>query len=194
MSKGHAVRVAAVTTAAIALVYVACVTVANLIVSAHLTAQADARLGDRLTDLRRNPAAVARQLSHPSTDDDDDDDGDSSPIIGWLLGPDRRALASTPGAPALPTTLTSAPTGQTVTMSLGTAGPYRLNLAQNGTDALALGLSLSGDRRIEHWPLRACLAGTSRRNQRYLKHYEAVCGESYGVACSRDGRAGTSVI
>ena len=153
MSKGHAVRVAAVTTAAIALVYVACVTVANLIVSAHLTAQADARLGDRLTDLRRNPAAVARQLSHPSTDDDDDDDGDSSPIIGWLLGPDRRVLASTPAAPALPTTLTSAPTGQTVTASLGTAGLYRLKLAQNGTDVLALGLSLSGDRRIEHWLL-----------------------------------------
>ena len=134
MRRGHAVRVAALTTAAIALVYVACVTVANLIVSAHLTAQTDARLGDRLIDLRRNPAAVAQQLSHPGTDDDDDADGDSSPIVGWLLGPDRRGLARTPGAPALPTTLTSAPTGQTVTMSLGTAGPYRLKLTRNGTD------------------------------------------------------------
>jgi signal transduction histidine kinase len=154
VSRGHAVRVAAVTTAAIALVYVACVTVANLIVSAHLTAQADARLGDRLTDLRRNPAEVAQRLSRPGADDDDDDDGDSSPIVGWLVGPDRRVLASAPGAPALPATLTSdARAGQTITLSLGTAGPYRLKLAPNGTDALAVGLSLNGDLRIEHWLL-----------------------------------------
>ena len=37
---GHAARVAAVTTAAIAVVYVVCVTVLNLVVSAHLIAQA----------------------------------------------------------------------------------------------------------------------------------------------------------
>jgi signal transduction histidine kinase len=154
VSRGHAVRVAAVTTAAIALVYVACVTVANLIVSAHLTAQGDARLGDRLADLRRNPAEAAQQLSRPGADDDDDGDGDSWPVVGWLLGPGRRVLARTPGAPALPTTVTSrASTGQTVTVSLGRAGPYRLRLAQSGADVVAVGLSLSGDRRIERWLL-----------------------------------------
>ncbi len=57
----HAARVAAVTTAAIAIVYVACVTVLNLAVSAHLTAQADGRLGARLDDLQHNPAELAQQ-------------------------------------------------------------------------------------------------------------------------------------
>ena len=47
----HAARVAGVTTAAIAVVYVVCVTVLNLVFSAHLTAKADAnaRLPPRRT-------------------------------------------------------------------------------------------------------------------------------------------------
>ena len=72
MRTGHAVRVAAITTAAIALVYVACVTAANLIVSVHLTAQTDARLTDRMSDLRRAPADVAQRQTRPGIDDDDD--------------------------------------------------------------------------------------------------------------------------
>ena len=52
MRRGHAARVAAVTTAAIAAVYVVCVTVLNLVVCAHLTAQTDDRLSDRLDDLQ----------------------------------------------------------------------------------------------------------------------------------------------
>ena len=52
----------------IALVYVACVTVANLIVSVHLTAQTDGRLSDRMADLRqasgrRGPAADPARAS-----------------------------------------------------------------------------------------------------------------------------------
>ena len=151
---GHAVRVAAVVTAAIALVYVTCVTVVNLIVAAHLTGQTDDRIGDRLADLTRNPAQVAQQLSRPGVDDDDDHDHDSSPVIGWLLSPDGRLLASTPGAPALPASVTSdAKAGQALTASLGAAGLYRLKLVASGPDVLAGGLSLSGDRRIEHWLL-----------------------------------------
>ena len=103
MTVRHAARVAAVTTAAIAIVYVACVTVLNVVISAHLTAQADARLDSRLDDLRRDPAQLAQQVSHAGTvadgDDDDGDDG-ASPVISWLAGPDRRVVASTPGAPA----------------------------------------------------------------------------------------------
>ena len=57
MRMGHAAKVAAVTTAAIAVVYVACVTVLNLVVSAHLTAEADGRLARRLAELQEHPAA-----------------------------------------------------------------------------------------------------------------------------------------
>ena len=64
-------RVAAVTTAAIALVFVACVTAANLIVSVHLTAQTDARLSDRMSDLRQAPADVSQRLTRPGVDDED---------------------------------------------------------------------------------------------------------------------------
>ena len=60
---GHAARVAAVTTAAIAIVYVACVTVLNLAVSAHLTAQVDGRLAARLTELQEQPDDIIRQVS-----------------------------------------------------------------------------------------------------------------------------------
>ena len=92
------------TTAAIAVVYVACVTVLNLVVSAHLTAQADGRLGARLDELRKHPAEVARQVSRPGiASDGDDDDGDD--LTGHRLAGGRRTgrvVASTPGAPALP--------------------------------------------------------------------------------------------
>ena len=66
MRRGHAARVAAVTTAAIAAVYVVCVTVLNLVVCAHLTAQTDDRLSDRLDDLQGHPAELLQQLSRLS--------------------------------------------------------------------------------------------------------------------------------
>jgi signal transduction histidine kinase len=152
---GHAARVAAVTTAGIALVYVVCVTVLNLVVSAHLTAQIDGRLGDRVVDLQRHPAAVAQQLSRLGVvSDGDDDDGDDSPVIGWLVGPDRRIVARTPGAPALPGSLTaSARDGQTFTATLGGSGPFRLNVSRSGADLLVVGFSVAGDHRIERWLL-----------------------------------------
>ena len=141
MRTGHAVRVAAITTAAIALVYVACVTAANLIVSVHLTAQTDARLSDRMSDLRQVPADVAQRLTRPGIDDDDDDDDDESPVVGWLVGPDRRVIASTAGRPGAPGHLASgAQAGQTLSAPLGQSGPYRLQLARSGADVLVVGL------------------------------------------------------
>jgi hypothetical protein len=105
---GRAPRVAAVTTAAIAVECVVCVTALNLVVSARLTAQINGRLGDSLNDLRQHPAELAQQVSRASvaSDGDDDDDGDGSTVISWLIGPDRRIIARTPGAPALPSGLT----------------------------------------------------------------------------------------
>jgi signal transduction histidine kinase len=151
---GHAVRVAAVTTAAIAVVYVACVTVLNLVVSARLTAQADGRVAARLAELRQHPADITKQVSRPGIapddDDDNDADDDASPVIAWLLGTGGTVVASTPGAPALPTRLaTGARAGQTVTATLGQSGAFRLKLARNGADLLVAGLSLADDRHTE---------------------------------------------
>ncbi len=150
---GHAARVAAVTTAAIAVVYVACVTVLSLVVSAHLTTQADGRLAARLAELRRDPDDITQQVSRPgiaSDGDDDDADDDGSPVIAWLVSAGGRVAASTPGAPPLPASLaTGARDGQTVTATLAQSGAFRLRLARNGTGWLVAGLSLTGDRRTE---------------------------------------------
>jgi signal transduction histidine kinase len=155
---GHAVRVAAVTTAAIAVVYVVCVTVLNLVVSAHLTAQTDGRLGDRLTDLRRQLSSTGPQSGRPDIgpdDDHDDDDGDDgSPVAVWLIGADHRIITRTAGAPALPSSLTSGDGhGGAFTAGLGSSGRYRLEAADSGAGLLVVGISLAGDHRIEGWLL-----------------------------------------
>ena len=152
MRMGHAARVAAVTTAAIAIVYVACVTVLNLAVSAHLTAQADGRLAARLTELRQHPADLTQRVRRPgiAADGDDDADDESSPVMAWLAGPGGHVAASTPGAPALPPALAAgARDGKTVTVTLGKSSPFRLKLASNGTGWLVAGLNLAGDRRTQ---------------------------------------------
>jgi signal transduction histidine kinase len=79
---------------------------------------------------------------------------DGSPVIGWLLGADRRTVARAPGAPALPSGLTAgARDGQTITVTMGRSGPFRLKLSGSGADLLVVGFSLAGDRRIERWLL-----------------------------------------
>ena len=155
---GHAVRVAAVTTAAIAVVYVVCITVLNLVVSGHLTAQTDARLSDRLTDLRRQVSTTSPQSARPEIgpdDDHDDDDGDDgSPVAVWLIGADRRIITSTTGAPTLPSRLASDDGNSGAsTAALGKSGRYRLEQAHSGAGLLVAGISLAGDQRIERWLL-----------------------------------------
>jgi signal transduction histidine kinase len=142
-----------VTTAAIAIVYVACVTVLNLAVSDRLTAQADGRVAARLTELRHDPDDITKQVSRPGIAPDgdaDDADNDGSPVLAWLLSAGGQVAASTPGAPALPPALAAgARDGQTVTVTLGKAGPFRLRLARNGTGWLVGGRSLAGDQRAQ---------------------------------------------
>jgi signal transduction histidine kinase len=151
---GHAARVAAVTTAAITVVYVVCVTVLNVVISARLTGQTDARLGDQLTDLRRAPAALASQVSQPGTgpgNADGDRDRDDGPLIStWLIAANGTVTAQSPGAPPLPASVVSGARGwPPMTVSLGQAGTYRLEQAQIGGDLLVAGQSNAGDRRTE---------------------------------------------
>lgn len=143
------------TTAAIAVVYAACVTVLNLVISGHLAAQADARLSARLDELRQHPAGIT-QVSRPGVASDPDD---ALPVLSWLVDAGHRVIASTPGAPQLPASLVSdARDRQTVTATLGRPGAFRLKLARNGSGWLVAGLSLAGDRRTERLLLTGELA------------------------------------
>jgi len=150
MTIGHAAKVAAVTTVAIAIVYVACVTVLNLVVSAHLTQEADSRLAARLAGLRQDPDDITRQVRRPGIASDGDAKNDGSPVLTWLLSAGGQVAASTPGAPAPPPALAAgARDGTTVTATLGQSGAFRLKVARNGAGWLVAGLSLAGDQRAE---------------------------------------------
>ncbi len=58
-----AVRVAAVATAAIAVVYVIGAIVLNLAVARHMTHQDDDQLGDRLTTARHHPDTLRQRVA-----------------------------------------------------------------------------------------------------------------------------------
>ena len=58
-----AVRVAAVATAAIAVVYVIGAIVLNLVVARHMTQQNDDQLGDRLTVARHHPDTLRQRVA-----------------------------------------------------------------------------------------------------------------------------------
>ncbi|HEY0936193.1 MAG TPA: HAMP domain-containing sensor histidine kinase, partial [Trebonia sp.] len=145
---------AGVTTAAIAVVYLVCVAVLNLIVSAHLSAEADGRLGARLHDLQRQPAAGGQQASGGPTGPDDHDADNGTPVLVWLVGPGRRVISHTAGAPALTASLGGGDRPETtLTATLGQSGTYRLRQVRDGADLLVAGINLAGNRRIEHWLL-----------------------------------------
>jgi signal transduction histidine kinase len=150
-----AARVAAVATAVIAVAYLGCVIVLNVVVSGHLTDQNDERLAARLTTAQRDPAAirqpVARAGSSPGADDDDID-GDSAPVFLWSLTATGAIAAHSPGAPVLPAGTSPAGArpggvlrdGFAQTVTLGSAGAFRLKLAQAGQGWLMAGQSLVG--------------------------------------------------
>jgi two-component system sensor histidine kinase CiaH len=146
---GHAARVAAVTTAAIAVVYLLCVSVLNLVVSSHLIAETDARLSDRLKDLQRQHASDGNIALAADHDDDDD-----RLVLTWLLSASRDAITQTAGGPPLPASVAAtARSGRTVTLNLGVSGLYRLKEAQDGDDLLVVGTSLTSNQRIQQWLL-----------------------------------------
>jgi signal transduction histidine kinase len=141
-----AAKVAAATTAAIAVVYVVCVTVFNLAVSAHLTGMSNDRLAGRLADVRAHPAElIQRTRSGPPGGDDD-----AVPIFGWILDSSRQATARTVGAPVLPASQAAQlRSGQAMTAVLGPSGVFRLKAVKSGANWLVVGVSLAGDRRTE---------------------------------------------
>ena len=157
MRSSHATKVAAAATAVIAVVYIVCVVVLNLVVSAHLTEQSGDRLAARLTHARHDPAMLSRPVTGAGTvagrdpDDDDDVDADAPPVFLWSLNARGAVTAHSPGAPPLPTPIAGhrPRDGLAVTADLGTAGSFRLTMARDGGGWLVAGQSLAGDAHTE---------------------------------------------
>jgi signal transduction histidine kinase len=150
MRPSPAVRVATAATAVLAIVYVAAVIVLNLLVGAHLTGQGEARLADRLSDVRRDPSQLTRPTSGPGAARQPDDlDADSAPVYLWAADAAGTVTAHTPGAPSLPVSLfrdAGAHDGRAVTPDVGMRGArYRLKLTRTAAGWLVAGQSIAGD-------------------------------------------------
>ena len=113
----HAAKVAFAASLLVCIVYAGCAAVLNVVISARLTGEVDARLHERIAD-------ITEAGLRPSADDDDTD---TAPVYLWhraAAGP-----AAVPGAagPRLPARLDLDP-GRAVTVKLRT-GSFRLYAA-----------------------------------------------------------------
>jgi len=88
----HAAKVSVAASLLIGIVYAGCVTVLDRVVSARLIASVDARLAERLTDVRE--VGLRPEL--------DDDPIDATPVYLWQLTASGRVTQLDPGAPRLP--------------------------------------------------------------------------------------------
>ena len=152
MRPSSAVKVAAMATAVLAVAYVAAVIVLNLLVAAHLTGQTEARLADRLTDVRRDPSQLTQPPSDPGARSDPDDD--SAPVYLWAANASGTVTAHSPGAPSLPASLFRSTLlagdggrdGLALTLGLGPRGAqFLLKMARDGSGWLVAGQSLADD-------------------------------------------------
>jgi signal transduction histidine kinase len=150
MRPSPAVKVAAGATVVLAVVYVAAVIVLNLLVGAHLTGQSEARLADRLSDVRRDPSQLTQPASGPGGHRDPDDlDADGAPVDLWAANASGMVTGHSPGAPSLPASIFrngTARDGLTLTAGLGPRdAQFRLKLARDGSGWLIAGQSVAGD-------------------------------------------------
>ena len=144
---GPAVRVAAVATGLLAVVYLIAVIVFNLFVGAHLSAQTSAVLADHLSDGGRDPAQIAKLGD--SDDGPDGPDSEAAPVYLWAVNAAGTVTARSPGAPALPASLFAsgaARDGQTLTAALAPRGArFQLRLARDGAGWLVAGQNQVGN-------------------------------------------------
>ena len=89
-------RVAAVATLFVMVCYVIAAVVLNVLVSRHLMGNIDARLNDRLNDIRHQTLHVPGVATREGVDVDD------APLFLWSISPTGAVTSLTPGAPALP--------------------------------------------------------------------------------------------
>jgi signal transduction histidine kinase len=114
---GHAARVAAVTTAVVAVVYVAVALALDVLVGHRLTRDVDQRLSERLSDARHQVLPLRADA------DRTDRDVNEAPVFLWTATAGGPAVAVTPNAPALPQHAWS--TSHPTTATLG-SGTFRL--------------------------------------------------------------------
>jgi signal transduction histidine kinase len=119
----HAARVALAASLLVCVVYAGCAAVLNTVISARLIGEVDARLQERIADIREvglRPSA-------------DDDDIDSAPVYLWRAG--RAGPVTQPGSagPALPASL-----------DLGQGKPVTVRLARGTLRLYAAGPYIAG--------------------------------------------------
>src|SRR4029077_12137105 len=83
-----AVRVAAVATAAIAVVYVIGAIVLNVLVARHMTQQIDEQLEDRLTTAQHHPDTLRQRVARGGASSSDRD-ADGTPVFLWAVNARR---------------------------------------------------------------------------------------------------------
>lgn len=146
--RAHAVRVAAVATLIIAVIYVAALALFNAVASNRLVAGVDTQLRDTLKDAQRGAG-----LADATLPDGGETDVASPPILIWRFSSTGRMLSASAAAPPLPTGswLTS---GRPDTVQLGTA-TFRLKARQTDHGWLVAGQSLANTTRIQRLLLAA---------------------------------------
>ncbi|HUA42396.1 MAG TPA: HAMP domain-containing sensor histidine kinase [Streptosporangiaceae bacterium] len=125
----HAAKVALAASLLIGIVYAACVTVLDRVVSARLTASVDERLEERLADVRE---IVGVRTTEP----DHDDDIDATPVYLWRQTASGRVALLDRTAPHLPAVIrVSTRRAETVQLPQGT---FRLEASSvNGVRYIA---------------------------------------------------------
>jgi signal transduction histidine kinase len=142
-----AVRVAAVATAAIAVVYVIGAIVLNVLVARHMTQLVDDQLEDRLATARHHPDTLSQRVARSGASSSDVD-ADGAPVFLWAVNARRAVVARSPGGPALPPALLTAGAlhdGRAFTADVRGAAPFRLKVARDHRYWLLAGQSLAGD-------------------------------------------------
>jgi signal transduction histidine kinase len=132
----HAARVALAASLLVCIVYAACVTVLDQVVSARLVASVDQRLAERLSDVTETGHSRSADL----------DDVDETPIYLWRIAANGLPTPVTSRSPAL-SPATDFDAGKALTVRLA-SGSYRLYAARVGGDLLVAGQSLAENQHL----------------------------------------------
>jgi signal transduction histidine kinase len=124
--------VAAVATVIVVAAYAVAVAVLNILVVNRLTAEADARLSQRLSEVSSHTSVV------PQPTGDADHDIDDAPRFVWIVTSSGHPLSLTSGSPALPGRSWSP---GAVTLAVAGA-PFRFDAVRSGAGWLVAGESL----------------------------------------------------
>ena len=129
----HSLRVAATATLFVMVCYLIAALVLNVLVTHHLVGNVDARLHDRVEDVRQ------RTLQLPDAPSSSNVDVDDVPMFVWSIAPTGAVTSLTPGGPALPNHPWSP---GPVTLPAGRS-TFRFDAIRSGDTTLVAGQSLA---------------------------------------------------